>query len=171
MIVEQKASPSRYNDNVHPRPPTISTMASPFPQLNPARFRTYLFRLPFFTRVVVIIIVIFCILELQSAWNVAEWGALVPKEVNLFSSEYHLLLDQERQGRIATANAWRISVQDEHLPYHPSWILSCHPKPSCYRPLVGEIRGRSWNDPVGRDVPWTYVARMAVLRRSSFAEY
>ena len=61
-------------------------MAPTLPSFNPARIRTYIFRLPLFTRIVLLFIIIFWILELQSAWNVAQWGALVPEEVNLGTS-------------------------------------------------------------------------------------
>ena len=63
-------------------------MAPTLPQFNPARLRSYLFRLPLFTRAVLLFISVFWILELQSAWNVAQWGALVPKEVNLGTSTF-----------------------------------------------------------------------------------
>lgn len=63
-------------------------MAYALPQFNPQKLRTYFFRLPFFTRVILLVIVVFWILELQSAWDVASWGALIPKEVNLTTSEF-----------------------------------------------------------------------------------
>ncbi|KAL9631521.1 MAG: hypothetical protein Q9164_005845 [Protoblastenia rupestris] len=58
-------------------------MAPTLPQINPARFQKYVFRLPLFTRIILLLIAIFWILELQSAWNVPAWGGLVPREVNL----------------------------------------------------------------------------------------
>lgn len=58
-------------------------MAPSLPSFNPARLRSYIFRLPLFTRIVLLLIVIFWILELQSAWNVVQWGALYPNKVNL----------------------------------------------------------------------------------------
>lgn len=62
-------------------------MAPSLPSFNPARLRSYIFRLPLFTRIVLLLIVIFWILELQSAWNVVQWGALYPNKVNLGTSK------------------------------------------------------------------------------------
>lgn len=61
-------------------------MAPTLPQFNPARLRSFIFRLPLLTRVFLVVIALFWILELQSAWNVVQWGALIPKEVNLGTS-------------------------------------------------------------------------------------
>ena len=61
-------------------------MAPTLPQFNPARLRTYVFRIPLFTRVVLLLVILFWILEFQTAWDVAQWGALVPLEVNLGTS-------------------------------------------------------------------------------------
>lgn len=62
-------------------------MAPTLPSFHPARLRSYIFRLPLFTRIVVLLIVIFWVLELQSAWNVVQWGALIPNEINLRTSK------------------------------------------------------------------------------------
>ncbi|MCJ1372961.1 putative rhomboid protease [Loxospora ochrophaea] len=64
-------------------------MAYTFSQFNPARLRSYVFRLPLFTRITILLIVLFWILELQSTWNVVSWGALVPNEVG-FTTMYRL---------------------------------------------------------------------------------
>ena len=61
-------------------------MAPTLPSFNPARLRSYVFRLPLFTRAVLLAIFVFWVLELQSAWNVVSWGGLVPKEVGLGTS-------------------------------------------------------------------------------------
>lgn len=61
-------------------------MAPTLPSFNPARLRSYVFRLPLFTRVIILFIIVFWIAELQSAWNIAQWGALMPAEVNLGTS-------------------------------------------------------------------------------------
>lgn len=71
-------------------------MAPTLPSFNPTRLRTYIFRLPLFTRIALLLIVIFWILELQSAWNVVQWGALIPSEINLGTSKIALL--RERKG-------------------------------------------------------------------------
>ncbi|PGH26618.1 hypothetical protein AJ80_01747 [Polytolypa hystricis UAMH7299] len=60
-------------------------MASPLPPLpfNPARLRSYILRLPLFTRVVLFVIALFWILGLQNTWDVVQWGALIPQEISL----------------------------------------------------------------------------------------
>ncbi|OAX83142.1 hypothetical protein ACJ72_02502 [Emergomyces africanus] len=62
-------------------------MANPFPPLpfNPGRLRSYILRLPLFTRVVLLLIAVFWVLGIQPLWDVAQWGALIPNEVGLAS--------------------------------------------------------------------------------------
>jgi GPI-anchor transamidase subunit GAA1 len=60
-------------------------MAPSIPQFNLARIRSYIFRLPLFTRLVIIIIVLFWIVSVPSFWDVQKWGALIPEEVGLSS--------------------------------------------------------------------------------------
>ncbi|QKX63377.1 uncharacterized protein TRUGW13939_10547 [Talaromyces rugulosus] len=55
-------------------------LALPF---SPARLRSYLLRLPLFTRAVLLIIVALWAMELQTVWNIVKWGALIPDEMNL----------------------------------------------------------------------------------------
>ncbi|KAL3480643.1 Gaa1-like protein [Aspergillus californicus] len=68
-------------------------MASPtaLPPLpfNPARVRSYVLRLPLFTRLVVLIVIVFWLLELQTVWSVVDWGALIPNEIG-FKTMYRL---------------------------------------------------------------------------------
>ena len=61
-------------------------MAPTLPQFNPARLRSYVFRIPLFTRIILLLILLFWILEFQTAWDIAQWGALVPLQVNLGTS-------------------------------------------------------------------------------------
>ncbi|KIV96354.1 hypothetical protein PV10_00235 [Exophiala mesophila] len=72
-------------------PVRISTNNLPFKpsSFNLARIRTYVFRLPLFTRLILFAIIAFWILELQTVWSVIQWGSLIPKEVGL-SSMYRL---------------------------------------------------------------------------------
>jgi hypothetical protein len=86
-------------------------MAPTLPSISPARLRSYIFRLPLFTRISLLAITVFWILGLQSAWNVRAWGALVPREVGLASSEcFHGVL-----GGVFTALAicWFESGREE----------------------------------------------------------
>ncbi|KAH8701695.1 Gaa1-like protein [Talaromyces proteolyticus] len=59
--------------------------ALPALPFNPARLRSYLLRLPLFTRAVLLVIIAFWLLELQSVWSVVTWGALIPDEMSIGS--------------------------------------------------------------------------------------
>ncbi|KAL1964016.1 hypothetical protein VTN77DRAFT_7562 [Rasamsonia byssochlamydoides] len=61
---------------------TPSALPSSFP-FDLTRIRSYIFRLPLFTRLVLLVIVAFLLLELQSVWSVVSWGALVPDEMGI----------------------------------------------------------------------------------------
>ncbi|KAK4228190.1 rhomboid protein 2 [Podospora fimiseda] len=50
---------------------------------NTTRARSYVFRLPLFTRIVLLAITIFWLVGLQSAFDLRQWGALIPKEMGL----------------------------------------------------------------------------------------
>ncbi|PLN77312.1 Gaa1-domain-containing protein [Aspergillus taichungensis] len=58
------------------------TALPPLP-FNPSRARSYLLRLPLFTRLVLLATLVFWLLELQTVWSVVQWGALTPSEINL----------------------------------------------------------------------------------------
>ena len=62
-------------------------MAPTLPQISPARFRSWLFRLPLFTRIALLAIFLFWTLELWSYLDFLQWGALVPSRVNLGTSQ------------------------------------------------------------------------------------
>ncbi|KAH7322974.1 rhomboid family protein [Stachybotrys elegans] len=57
--------------------------------INTVRARSYLIRLPLFTRAIVLVIVFFWALSLQSVWDVRYWGALIPDQIS-FTSAYRL---------------------------------------------------------------------------------
>ncbi|OAL35785.1 hypothetical protein AYO20_04935 [Fonsecaea nubica] len=67
--------------------PRITTNSLPLPTrlIQPSRIRSYVLRLPLFTRLILVAIVAFWILELQTVWSVIKWGSLEPKEINLGS--------------------------------------------------------------------------------------
>ncbi|KAI1399742.1 hypothetical protein F4819DRAFT_463967 [Hypoxylon fuscum] len=52
---------------------------------NTLRARSYVFRLPLFTRAMLVAMTVFMLLGLQSAWDVRQWGGLVPNEFGLGS--------------------------------------------------------------------------------------
>ncbi|KIX00970.1 uncharacterized protein Z518_10036 [Rhinocladiella mackenziei CBS 650.93] len=67
--------------------PRITTSNLPLPTrlINPSRLRSYILRLPLFTRLILAAIIAFWLLELQTVWSVTQWGSLDPKEVGLGS--------------------------------------------------------------------------------------
>jgi len=62
---------------------TASSSSLPLPVFNPARLRSYLLRLPLFTRGCILAVLVFWIVELQTVWSVTQWGSLIPKEIGL----------------------------------------------------------------------------------------
>ena len=70
----------------------LTTMAPPaaLPPLpfNPARVRSYILRIPLFTRLVLLATIAFWVLELQTLWSVVKWGSLAPDEIGLGSSMF-----------------------------------------------------------------------------------
>ncbi len=64
----------------------LPTAAMPTPAMSSfstLRARTYIFRLPLFTRGVLVVIVAFWILGVQSVWDVRAWGALIPEKTGI----------------------------------------------------------------------------------------
>ncbi|KAI8627502.1 Gaa1-like protein [Xylariaceae sp. FL1651] len=47
------------------------------------RARSYLFRLPLFTRAMLAVMVAFWLAGLQSVWDIQQWGALIPAELGI----------------------------------------------------------------------------------------
>ncbi|RAL09652.1 GPI-anchor transamidase subunit GAA1 [Aspergillus homomorphus CBS 101889] len=50
---------------------------------NPSRVRSYVLRLPLFTRLVLLAIILFWLFELQTVWSVVQWGSLIPEEIGI----------------------------------------------------------------------------------------
>ncbi|KAK9794287.1 putative Rhomboid family protein [Seiridium cardinale] len=51
--------------------------------LSTLRARSYVFRLPLFTRAMVLIIVVLWLVGIQSAWDLRQWGALIPDQISI----------------------------------------------------------------------------------------
>ncbi|KAI1635788.1 Gaa1-like protein [Biscogniauxia mediterranea] len=47
------------------------------------RARSYVIRLPLFTRAIIVIMVAFWLAGLQSVWDLQQWGALIPEELGI----------------------------------------------------------------------------------------
>ena len=73
-------------------------MAPTLPQLNPARLRSYVLRLPLFTRITLLLILIFWIMGLQSRFDLVQWGSLIPETVG-FSTSASLLANTPKNPR------------------------------------------------------------------------
>lgn len=69
---------------------TTMTPPAALPPLpfNPARVRSYILRIPLFTRLVLLATIAFWVLELQTLWSVVQWGSLAPDEIGLGSSMF-----------------------------------------------------------------------------------
>ncbi|KAI1147486.1 Gaa1-like protein [Nemania diffusa] len=50
---------------------------------NAQRARSYLFRIPLFTRAMLAVMIAFALAGLQSSWDIRQWGALIPNELNI----------------------------------------------------------------------------------------
>ncbi|KFY03423.1 hypothetical protein O988_01476 [Pseudogymnoascus sp. VKM F-3808] len=61
----------------------MASMASMLPQFNLARTRSYVFRLPLFTRLIITLIIGFWVVSIQSVWDVRAWGSLIPQETGI----------------------------------------------------------------------------------------
>lgn len=48
---------------------------------NAFRARSYVLRLPLFTRVIVVVIFAVWVLGLQKMWDLQQWGALIPSQI------------------------------------------------------------------------------------------
>lgn len=58
-------------------------MAPSIPQFSVSRTRSYLTRLPLFTRLILSLIVVLWIASYQSIWDVRAWGSLIPEETGV----------------------------------------------------------------------------------------
>lgn len=67
------------------------------------RARSYVFRLPLFTRAIVVVISIFWILTLPGLWDVQEWGALVPDKVSFTSGKQNVHRHRQCELRLTLA--------------------------------------------------------------------
>lgn len=54
------------------------------------RARSYIFRLPLFTRAIIIAILVFWILSIPSLWDLHQWGALIPDKVTFATGKFLL---------------------------------------------------------------------------------
>ena len=106
------------------------------PLFDPRRLRSYLLRLPLFTRIVFVLIVFFWLLEFQSVWNIIQWGALIPREVNLGTSTQLTLLIIANMHNPEADPVGHHSVPPKYLSSHPCRLplhrlqLSCTNPPS-----------------------------------------
>lgn len=52
------------------------------------RARSYLLRLPLFTRALIILVTAVWIAGLLPLWDLHQWGALIPDQINPFTCQY-----------------------------------------------------------------------------------
>jgi membrane associated rhomboid family serine protease len=70
---------------------SLRSLPIPAALSNPTRIRSYILRLPLFTRGVILVVLVFWILELQTVWSVIEWGSLKPSQIGLFTGGMYRL--------------------------------------------------------------------------------
>ncbi|CAG8954185.1 hypothetical protein HYFRA_00005805 [Hymenoscyphus fraxineus] len=58
-------------------------MAPSLPQFSAARMRSYVFRLPLFTRSIIGVILVLWVASYQGVFDLVQWGALIPKEIGI----------------------------------------------------------------------------------------
>lgn len=95
------------------------TPALPPLPFSPARLRSYILRLPLFTRIILLAIVVFWVLDLQPAWSVAQWGQLKPSQVTLLNSRcIPVSLRRSLSKFLCLRGAFCVfsSVSAEHIP-------------------------------------------------------
>jgi glycosylphosphatidylinositol transamidase len=72
-------------------PTTLRSIPIPTALFNPNRIRSYILRLPLFTRAIILVVLIFWVLELQTVWSVIEWGSLKPSQIGIFTGGMYRL--------------------------------------------------------------------------------
>lgn len=73
------------------QPSPLGRVSLPTALSSPARIRTYLLRLPLFTRLTILVILLLYLLEFQTVWSVVDWGCLKPSVIGIFSGGMHRL--------------------------------------------------------------------------------
>lgn len=73
--------------------PPVNTMAYTFVQFNPVRIRSYIFRLPLCTRVLIFAIFALWLAGIPLTW-LRAWAALIPQEVGLTTSKLFFLMSE-----------------------------------------------------------------------------
>lgn len=53
------------------------------------RARSYLLRLPLFTRALIVLVAAVWIAGFMPFWDLRQWGALIPDEINPFTCQYN----------------------------------------------------------------------------------
>jgi hypothetical protein len=128
--------------NTYKHIPT-TRMAPSLPQFSAARMRSYVFRLPLFTRLIILVIIFLWIASYQSVWDVVQWGALIPDEIGLSTSPYFPISHScVLWCKFMELICLSYSVPDEYLPSHSCRLLPHLYECSCPYSAIGEIRGR-----------------------------
>jgi hypothetical protein len=122
---------------------TCFNMAPSLPQFSAARIRSYIFRLPLFTRAIIFVIIALWVVGMQSIWDVQQWGALIPKEIGLSTSQFHSYCGHLQRG--LSNSSWLISslcsVSYQHISPRACRFLSHIYEYYCFNSVVGKIRG------------------------------
>lgn len=111
-------------------------MAPSLPQINVARIRSYVFRLPLFTRLILFLIIILWIVSIQSVWDIQTWGALIPKEIGFSTSTTTTTpIDSKQLADIVDLH----SVPHKYISFDTCGLLTCILEYLSAHALVGTI--------------------------------
>jgi hypothetical protein len=97
------------------------------------------------------------VLELQTVWNVVQWGSLKPDEISITSGSKSPEIPKRGKRTLHRMDADLYSVPTEYLS-----VDTCGPCPYASECLgadasIGTVRIRKWNSDCRRFVSWTYV--------------
>jgi hypothetical protein len=121
----------------------IPAALPPLP-FNPTRVRSYVLRLPLFTRLVLLIILAFWLLELQTIWSVVQWGSLTPNEIGIGSSMSSrpcgLICSRLLRLCVRTVLTGENSVPTKHLSIYSRRLFSRFRESASPHTVAGAIR-------------------------------
>lgn len=112
-----------------------------------SRARSYIFRLPLFTRIAIFAIFVAWVVQVAApgGFDVKAWGALVPAEVSLSSCKYIrcIRVGGEVDEHELTKDV--CSIPHKYLPVHTPRVLPHDPQRAGVDAVNGEVRERVWD--------------------------
>lgn len=114
------------------------------PTFSTLRARSYVFRLPLFTRAMALIIVLLWAFGVQSVWDLRAWGALIPDKISFATGEpVNPALTTLESQHCADLAFLRLPSVD--ISPNPSQLHTHCAQCRCFDTADGEVRKRAWN--------------------------